>query len=174
MSEPVSGIAGVQLIEPQVVEDDRGLYARLFDGSSLEGYDGEFRIVQAGSGYNRTEATLRGMHYQSEPEAERKVVRCTAGAVYDVVADLRPRSRTCHRWVAVELSAANRRSLIVPPGCAHGYLTLTAGAEVSYLISVPYVRELQRGVRFDDPTLAIAWPRAPAVVSERDASLPFL
>jgi dTDP-4-dehydrorhamnose 3,5-epimerase len=94
--------------------------------------------------------------------------------LFDVVVDLRLASPTRHRWVGFELSASNRKTLIIPPGCAHGYLTLTPATEVAYLISVPYVKTAQRGVRWDDPVLAISWPRSPLVIGERDAALPFL
>jgi dTDP-4-dehydrorhamnose 3,5-epimerase len=107
------------------------------------------------------------MHYQAAPNEEAKLIRCVAGAIHDVIVDLRTRES-----VAVELSAENRRALYVPPHCAHGFLTLTDAAEVLYLISAPYDAALARGVRWNDPALRIAWPFEPAVISDRDASFP--
>jgi dTDP-4-dehydrorhamnose 3,5-epimerase len=169
-----TGLAGVLLAEPVTVPDGRGFFARLYDEGELADRGVDTRISQSRIAFNESAATLRGLHYQAAPHGETKIVRCTAGAIYDVVADLRPGSPTLHRWRGFELSSSNRSSLIVPPGCAHGYLTLTPGAEVFYVISVPYVEAAQRGVRFDDPTLAVMWPREPRVIGERDAALPLL
>jgi dTDP-4-dehydrorhamnose 3,5-epimerase len=119
-------------------------------------------------------STLRGMHYQAAPREEHKLVRCTAGAVFDVIVDVRPASPTYRRWFAVELSAANRRSLFVPPGFAHGFMSLSEDTEVYYMISVAHAPELSRGFRWNDPAFAIEWPMPPTVISARDASYPLL
>ena len=124
--------------------------------------------------FNTRRGTLRGLHYQAEPVAEDKLVRCTAGALYDVAVDLRPGSPTFRRWTAVELSAERRNALFIPKGCAHGFETLADATEVSYLMSASYHPELARGVRWDDPSLAIPWPIVPPIVSSRDATLPLL
>jgi dTDP-4-dehydrorhamnose 3,5-epimerase len=157
-----------------IVEDRRGFFARLYGEDELEGLGIDTRVARSAIAFNDSMATIRGLHYQEAPYAETKVVRCTAGALFDVVADLRPGSPTRHRWVGLELSASNRKSLVVPPGCAHGYLTLKPATEVAYLISVPNVKNAQRGIRWDDPVLGIAWPRSPLVIGERDAALPLL
>jgi dTDP-4-dehydrorhamnose 3,5-epimerase len=174
MSIVETDLPGVFLIEPELVADRRGFFARLYDEEELVGLGIDARVAQYSIAFNDSTATIRGLHYQQAPNGETKVVRCTAGVLFDVVVDLRPASPTRHRWVGFELSASNRKTLIIPPGCAHGYLTLTPATEVAYLISVPYVKTAQRGVRWDDPVLAISWPRSPLVIGERDAALPFL
>lgn len=174
MSIVETDLPGVFLIEPELVADRRGFFARLYDEEELVGLGIDARVAQYSIAFNDSTATIRGLHYQQAPNGETKVVRCTAGVLFDVVVDLRLASPTRHRWVGFELSASNRKTLIIPPGCAHGYLTLTPATEVAYLISVPYVKTAQRGVRWDDPVLAISWPRPPLVIGERDAALPFL
>jgi dTDP-4-dehydrorhamnose 3,5-epimerase len=174
MSIVETDLPGVFLVEPAIVPDRRGFFARLYDEETLVSLGIDTRVAQCAIAFNDAVATMRGLHYQEAPHGETKVVRCTAGVLFDVVADLRPASPTRHRWAGFELSASNRHSLIVPPGCAHGYLTLTPATEVAYLISVPYVQAAQRGVRWDDPVLAISWPLSPLVVGERDSALPFL
>ncbi|MGH7905872.1 MAG: dTDP-4-dehydrorhamnose 3,5-epimerase family protein, partial [Candidatus Binataceae bacterium] len=116
--------------------------------------------------------TLRGMHYQIAPFQEAKLVRCTAGAIYDVAVDLRPDSPSFRRWLGVELSAANGTMLYVPEGCAHGYLTLCDETEVFYQVSQFYNPESERSVRWNDPSFAIQWPMAPGVISKKDAGAP--
>ncbi|MGH9171765.1 MAG: dTDP-4-dehydrorhamnose 3,5-epimerase family protein [Acidimicrobiales bacterium] len=167
-------ISGVFLVEAVIFADHRGLFARLYDEEELSRAGVDTGVSQSRAAFNGAAGTLRGLHYQAEPHGDTKVVRCTAGSIFDVVADLRPDSPTCHQWIATELSALNRRSVVVPPGCAHGYLTLSADSEVAYLISVPYVEGAQRGVVWDDPTLAVSWPASPVVISERDLTLPRL
>ncbi|MGA3216359.1 MAG: dTDP-4-dehydrorhamnose 3,5-epimerase [Acidimicrobiales bacterium] len=174
MTVTESVLDGVFLVEPELIPDRRGFFARLYDAEELAALGVDARVAQYVISYNDSPGTMRGLHYQRDPYAETKAVRCTAGVLFDVVTDLRPSSPTRHQWVGHELSASNRRSVIVPPGCAHGYLTLTPGTEVSYLISVPYVKDAQTGVRWDDPILGISWPRSPLVISERDAALPLL
>jgi dTDP-4-dehydrorhamnose 3,5-epimerase len=174
MSIVETDLPGVFLVEPEMVVDRRGFFGRLYDEEKLVSLGIETRVAQCAIAFNDSVATIRGLHYQEAPYGETKVVRCTAGMLFDVVVDLRPASPTRHRWFGFELSASNRHSLIVPPGCAHGYLTLTPATEVAYLISVPYVQTAQRGVRWDDPILKISWPRSPLVIGERDAALPLL
>jgi dTDP-4-dehydrorhamnose 3,5-epimerase len=131
-------------------------------------------MPQSSVSFNARARTLRGLHWQAAPHEEEKLVRCTAGAIFDVIVDLRTESETYRRWFAAELSAANRRALYVPKGFAHGFLTLTDASEVLYMISVAYAPGYGRGLRWDDPSIGIAWPHAPAVISERDAALPRL
>ena len=122
----------------------------------------------------RVRGTLRGLHFQEPPHAEAKTVRCTAGAIFDVAVDLRPSSRTKHQWVGIELDAASRRSLFIPAGFAHGYITLTDATEVEYQMSAAFAPRASRGIRWDDETLAISWPIPVARISRRDADLPLL
>jgi dTDP-4-dehydrorhamnose 3,5-epimerase len=132
----------------------------------------DFDPVQISVSSNTRRGTLRGLHFQGEPNAEAKVVSCTRGSAFDVAVDLRPDSPTYRRWEAVELSRENGRAVFVPSGCAHGFQTLEDDTELLYLISEFYDADLQRGVRWDDPALGIAWPAAPTVMSERDREFP--
>jgi dTDP-4-dehydrorhamnose 3,5-epimerase len=133
------------------------------------------RVAQCNTSWNRRAGTLRGMHYQAPPHGESKLVRCTVGAVYDVLVDLREGPGRLS-WCAVELTAENRRSVFVPEGVAHGFQTLRDSTEVLYQMSTPYVPSAARGVRWDDPAIGIEWPDAPEgrVVSERDSSYTLL
>ena len=129
-------------------------------------------LAQGSLSYNHAAGTLRGMHYQAPPAQETKVVRCVRGAIHDVLIDLRPESSTYRKWVARELTADNRLSFYVPEGVAHGFLTLSDGAEVLYLISSAHAPALARGVRWDDPAFNVTWPRRPAIISDRDRGYP--
>lgn len=167
-------IAGVLILEPEAIRDARGFFARTWDRDALTARGLDADIAEASIAWNEVRGTVRGLHYQEAPRSEAKTVTCVAGSVWDVAVDLRPGSGTLHRWVGVELSATNRRSLYIPQGCAHGYLTLSDGAELHYRTSVPYRPDLERGVRWNDPTLAIEWPGQIIRISDRDASLPLL
>ena len=169
-----TALPGLFLVEPELAEDERGFFSTLYTDDELAALGIDVRVAQHAVSFNHSTNTIRGLHYQEAPYAETKVVRCTAGVLFDVVADLRPGSPTRHRWIGVELSASNRKSLVIPPGCAHGYMTLTPATEVCYLISVPYVKSAQEGVRWDDPVLGISWPNTPLVIGARDATLPLL
>ena len=129
-------------------------------------------LVQCSLSFNTRKGTLRGIHYQVAPYAETKLVRCTRGAIYDVVVDLRPQSPTFRDWVALVLTAENRNMVYVPEGCAHGFLTLEDETEVFYQMSEFYNAESARGVRWDDPAFRIAWPEKVEVISERDRTYP--
>jgi dTDP-4-dehydrorhamnose 3,5-epimerase len=157
-------------LEPR--SDQRGFYARTFCAREFEAHGLSPAVAQGGLSYNRRRGTLRGMHYQVAPAAEAKLVRCVGGAILDVIVDLRPDSPTYLRHVAVELSVANRRALYVPPLCAHGFQTLTDDAEVSYQMSEFYAPAQERGVRYDDPALGIAWPLPVSEISAKDAAWP--
>ncbi len=165
-------IEGVWVVEPERHEDERGFFARTWDSSEFveQGLSGV--LAQASISYNRRRGTLRGMHYQAAPNEEAKLVRCTAGAIFDVAVDLRPSSPTYRAWVGVELSAENRLALYVPEGCAHGFLTLADDAEISYQISAPHEPGAARGVRFDDPAFGILWPEEIVVINDRDRTYP--
>ena len=166
---PLSGSCVVE-VDPHA--DARGFFARSYCEREFAARGLATRYPQASLSWNDRAGTLRGMHWQMAPRAEAKLVRCTAGAIYDVIVDLRRGSPTCLRWFGIELSARNRRALYVPEGFAHGFLTLADGSEVSYWMSESFAPELARGLRFDDPRLGIEWPAPPRVISERDRTLP--
>jgi len=161
-------LPGAHLVEPQQITDDRGFFARIYCREEFEAYGLNTAVAQCSISFNERVGTLRGMHYQRQPCAEAKLVRCTNGAIYDVILDLRPESPTFKRWEGVELSAKNRRAVYVPEGFAHGFLTLTEGAEVFYQISEAFHAEYSVGVRWNDPAFGIVWPATIAVISERD------
>ena len=167
-----TGIEGAWVIEAERLEDERGFFARTWDAEQVEQHGLNPRLAQCSISYNRARGTLRGLHYQVAPHEEAKLVRCTAGAIFDVALDLRPESATFRRWFGVELSAENRRGLYVPEGCAHGFLTLDDGCEVHYQISQSYAPEAAAGVRWNDPAFAIRWPGEVVVINERDRSYP--
>lgn len=164
---------GAFLIEAEPAKDERGLFARTFCELEFRNAGLATHFGQCSTSYSRHCGTLRGMHYQTEPHEEVKLVRCTRGAVYDVIVDLRRGSRTFCKWLGAELTAENRRSLYVPKGFAHGFQTLSDDAELYYQISAPYVPEAARGVRWDDPAFCIIWPLAEdRIMSERDRHYP--
>jgi dTDP-4-dehydrorhamnose 3,5-epimerase len=168
-------VAGALVVEPQPIEDERGFFARTFSAEEFAERGLDVRVDQCSVSFNARAGTLRGMHYQAAPHGETKLVRCTRGAIFDVAVDLRPDSPTYLRWAGLELTAENGRALYVPEGCAHGFQTLTDGAEVLYQISTPYVPDAARGVRWDDPAFGIEWPEAPPggrTMSARDAEYP--
>jgi dTDP-4-dehydrorhamnose 3,5-epimerase len=166
-------IAGAYVVELEPIQDERGFFARAWCADEFAECGLETDIAQCSISYNARRGTLRGMHWQAAPHEEVKLVRCTRGAIYDVVADLRPASSTFGQWVAVELSAQNRRLLYVPKGCAHGFQTLEDETEVFYAISAFYAPDAGRGFRYDDPAFAIDWPLPErVVVSDRDRTLP--
>jgi dTDP-4-dehydrorhamnose 3,5-epimerase len=165
-------IADVWVVEPERHEDERGFFARTWDSAAFAGRGLRDVVVQASISFNRRRGTLRGLHYQVAPHEEAKLVRCTAGGIFDVAVDLRPTSATFCRWVGVELSAASRKALYVPEGCAHGFLTLEDDSEVAYQMSAPHVPEAGRGMRFDDPAFGIEWPGEITVINERDRMYP--
>ena len=165
-------LPGVFLIEPELLADDRGAFARSFCVDEFAAAGIEFEVVQANISFNRFSGTVRGMHFQADPYAEAKVVRCTRGALYDVVVDLRPDSAMYGKWVGAELNADNRKALYIPEGCAHGFQTLLDNTEVDYLMSSRYQPEAASGVRFDDPAIGIDWPLAVSSVSDRDRDWP--
>lgn len=165
-------LAGAFVVEIDPRRDERGFFARTFCRDEFRAHGLCDDFPQCSVSFNQKRATLRGMHYQEPPHAEVKLVRCTQGAIHDVIVDLRPGSPTLRKWVAVELSAANRRALYIPEGLAHGFLTLEDETEVYYQISRPHHPEAARGVRYDDPAFGIRWPVPPAVIALRDRSYP--
>lgn len=169
-----SALAGAFTIEIERVEDERGFFARSFSDEEFAAHGLPTRMPQSNLSFNARRGTLRGMHYQADPHAEDKLVRCTAGAIFDVIVDLRPRSPTERRWCGVELTAQNRRSRFVPKGFAHGFVTLCDESEVLYMMSTVYAPGFGRGVRWNDPSLGIVWPIEPTLIAERDAAYPLL
>ena len=167
-----SSLGGAYIIEVEKVEDDRGFFARSYCREDFVAHGLEPVDVQCNISYNVRAGTLRGMHFQDLPHAEAKLVRCTRGAIRDVIIDLRPESATFCQWSGVDLTADNYRMLYVPRGFAHGFQTLEDHAEVFYQMSHPYSARDARGVRWNDPLFAISWPVAVTTISERDRSYP--
>jgi dTDP-4-dehydrorhamnose 3,5-epimerase len=167
-------LRGAYVIEPELIEDERGFFARTWSQEEFAARGLNPRIVQCNSSFNKQRGTLRGMHFQSAPHEEAKLVRCTAGAIYDVIIDLREGSPTRSKWIGFELSARNRLMVYVPEGFAHGFQTLADDTEVVYQVSAYYHAELARGVRWNDPAFGIDWPLGISVISERDRSHPFV
>lgn len=165
-------LQGVYLIGLEKKEDSRGFFARVFCQKEFDNFNILSSFVQINNSLSNKKGTLRGMHYQLPPAAEVKVVRCITGAIYDVVLDLRPDSFTFGLYYGAELSDDNRLMMYIPPGCAHGFITLEDNAEVLYLVNNYYSSDLERGIRYDDPTFSICWPMAPIEISDRDKSHP--
>lgn len=167
-----TAVAGAFIIEPQRHNDPRGFFARVFCHNELKLHGLDWNVVQCNVSFNPFRATLRGLHYQIAPHQETKLVRCTMGMIFDVIADLRPDSCTFRRWFGVELSAQSHRMLYVPKGVAHGYITLCNDSEVFYQVSEFYSPKSERGLRFDDPVFNIRWPLEPVLISDKDRCYP--
>lgn len=167
-------IPGAYLVEMELLGDERGFFARSWCRDEFARHGLNHNLAQCDVSYNEKRGTLRGMHYQAEPYPEAKLVRCTMGAIFDVLLDLRRDSPACGKWAAFELSAANRRMVYIPEGVAHGFQTLSDGSEVFYQMSEFYHPECACGVRWDDPSFGIAWPLPVAAVSEKDRSYPLV
>jgi dTDP-4-dehydrorhamnose 3,5-epimerase len=165
-------LAGAYAIELEPLGDDRGLFARYYCDAEFLQKGVSFRIAQSSISFNKQQGTLRGMHFQKYPKAEAKLVRCTRGAVYDVIIDLRVDSPTYCEWVAMELTGANRKMMYVPQGFAHGFQTLADDTELEYQISESYSAEHADGVRWNDPCFSIKWPLEVTSISARDMSFP--
>jgi dTDP-4-dehydrorhamnose 3,5-epimerase len=164
-----TAIEGLIEVEVTLREDARGAFARTYDEEIFAKAGLPTHWPQCNTSFNHKRGTLRGMHFQAAPKEEPKLVRCTAGSVFDVAVDLRRGSPTYLKWVGVELSAAKRNALFIPVGFAHGFLTLEDGSELLYQMGVSYDAALQRGVRWNDPAFGITWPFAPSVIAPRDA-----
>lgn len=166
-------LPGVFIVDLQRLEDDRGFFCRSFCRNEFAGRGLNPDVAQCNISFNRDAGTLRGMHYQSTPHAEDKLIRCTRGKLYDVIVDLRRESPTFKQWIGLELTGDNRRMLYVPKGCAHGFQTLEDNTEVFYQMSEFYHPESAHGVRWNDPAFGIQWPAGvPVIISERDRSWP--
>ncbi len=167
-------LPGAFIIDLERHEDERGFFARSWCQEEFAAHGLDGRLVQCNVSYNLKKGTLRGLHLQVAPYAEAKLVRCTRGRMYDVAVDLGQDSTTFRQWVAVELTAENRRMLYVPAGMAHGFQTLEDETEVFYQMSAFHHREAARGVRWDDAALGMKWPIVPPVLSQRDRAYPDL
>ncbi len=165
-------IPGAFLLEPERKEDRRGFFARTYCRHELEEHGLDPTVVQCNVSVNRQRGTVRGMHWQSEPYPEIKLVRCTAGAVHDVILDLRRASPAFKQHLAIELDADTRTALYIPEGVAHGYQSLADGSEVFYQMSEFYYPAHARGVRWNDPAFTVTWPLEVTVISDKDLSFP--
>ena len=164
-------IPGLVLIRPQAFADERGFFMETYRLSDFAAAGIADRFVQANVSYSKR-GVLRGLHYQKQPQAQAKLVHVVAGEIYDVVVDLREDSPSFGRWYATVLSAENRRVLYVPPWCAHGFCVLSEEARVAYSVTEEYSPELERGILWSDPALAISWPAEAPIVSPKDQALP--
>lgn len=167
-----TALAGVWIIDPEPVADERGMFARTWCAREFAEHGLNAQIAQCNVSFNHRRGTVRGMHYQLAPHQEAKLVRCTAGAIFDVALDVRPGSPTWGQHVGVTLCAGERRMLYIAEGCAHGFQTLEDGSEVFYQMSEFYAPALGRGVRWDDPAFDILWPEPVTTINERDRSYP--
>lgn len=167
-------LAGAFVIEAERHHDERGYFARIWCEREFREHGLDPIAVQSSVSYNRAKGTLRGMHFQRPPSAETKLVRCVRGAMYDVIVDVRPGSKTFLQWMGVELTAENGRMLYVPKGFAHGFQTLIDGTEVVYQMSAFYAPETAGGFRWDDPRVGIVWPSDERIISDRDRGYPEL
>ena len=172
MKLSATNVEGVVRIDIAPIADTRGFFARSFCEETLADAGYPFQVTQANVSFNDQACTLRGLHYQDKPVRDSKIVRCERGAIWDVAVDLRPNSPTYLKWTGVDLSAENGAALLIPEGCAHGFITLVASTQVLYMMGTLYVPELARGVRWNDPVFNIEWPLSPVVLSDRDASYP--
>ncbi len=167
-------LSGAYIIDLELKPDHRGSFARTFCAEEFEKHGLKPTVAQCNLSFNHKKGTLRGMHYQVLPAAETKLVRCTQGAIYDVIIDMRPESPTYLAHFGVELTAENRRALYIPEMFAHGYQALTDGAEVVYQVGEFYTPGYERGIHHQDPAFAIEWPIAVTEISEKDAAWPLL
>ncbi len=167
-----TALKNVFLIDPEPVKDERGMFMRIWCEREFKAHGFQATWVQSSVSVNILKGTLRGLHYQSAPHEEVRLVRCTAGAIYDVIVDLRPASPTYCQHVGITLSADTRRAVYIPKCCAHGFLTLEQNSEVSYCMSEFHVSASARGFRWDDPAFKIAWPAPILVMSEKDRTWP--
>jgi dTDP-4-dehydrorhamnose 3,5-epimerase len=165
-------LAGAYIIDLEPRNDERGFFARSWCANEFSAHGLKPTLAQCNIAFNKHKGTLRGMHYQTPPYQEDKLIRCTMGEIYDVIIDLRQESPTFKQWLAVELTAGNRRALYVPKGFAHGYQTLTDDTEITYQVTEFYHPEVERGVRWDDPAFVIDWPAPVMLISEKDRNHP--
>jgi len=167
-------IKDLYIIEPELKQDERGYFARVFCKEELEGIGFDFSIVQINKSLNKKSGMIRGMHFQKYPRSEDKIVQCIKGAIYDVAVDLREDSSTYGEWVSVDLSEENKKMFLIPKGFAHGFQSLKDDSEILYFLSEFYSPDYQGGIRFDDPFLNIEWPIENPFLLERDRNWPLI
>jgi dTDP-4-dehydrorhamnose 3,5-epimerase len=165
-----TGLAGALVVEPELLADERGFFARTWCAREFANHGLKDGLVQCSISFNRRKGTVRGLHYQTPPREEAKLVRCALGAIYDVIVDLRANSPTYLKHFAVELTQDNLKMLYVPEGCAHGFQTLADGTEVVYQMTEFHSPECSAGHRWNDPAFGIEWPLEVSVISKRDGS----
>ena len=165
-------LPGAFVIEPERLEDERGFFARLWSEQDFAEHGLVPHFMESNTSFSRKRGTVRGMHFQASPHGQVKLVRCTTGAIFDAIIDLRPGSPTFKQWDSIELSADNRLMLYVPIDFAHGFQTLVANTEVTYQMSSPYHPASSRGLRWDDPAFGIVWPEAERTIIARDREYP--
>ncbi len=169
-----TSLPGVLIIEPQVFEDGRGWFMETYSRLKLSKQGIDIEFVQDNHSLSVPKGTLRGLHFQNNPKAQSKLLRCTRGVILDVAVDIRRGSPDYRKWVAVELSADNKKQLFIPKGFAHGFVTLVDNCEVQYKVDEYYAPECDRGIRFDDPEIGVDWDVTNPVLSAKDAKSPFL
>ena len=167
-------IPGLTMVSPSMARDERGAFGRPFSQALFDQARFDFKIDNANIAWNHKRLTLRGMHFQDETAPETKLVFPVEGSVFDVIVDVRPGSDTFGKWQGFTLDARDPIGLLIPPLCAHGYLTLTEDAHLMYLMDVPYAPDASKGLRYNEPAVGIDWPFPPKMISERDATLPLL
>jgi dTDP-4-dehydrorhamnose 3,5-epimerase len=164
---------GVYIIEIEKYEDERGFFARTWDKNQIKEMGLDDNIIQSSMSYNRKKGTIRGMHYQIKPFEETKLVRCTKGKIFDVIIDLRKDSKTFKKWISIELSENNHRTLYIPKGFAHGFQTLEDNTEIIYDISQTYNPEYSKGIKWNDKIIGIKWPLEVTMISKKDSMNPY-
>lgn len=163
-------IEGVFIIEPEPREDARGYFARVFAKEELKKAGVDFSIVHINRSLSKEKGTIRGIHYQKPPKSEDKIIQCLSGKIFDIALDIRPESKTFGQWVSEELSSDNKKMLLLPKGCAHGFQTLEENTVVEYFVTEYYAPEFEDGIRYNDPRFGIIWPIKDAILSEKDAN----
>jgi len=166
-------LEGVFMIELEKIEDERGYFARIFDSKKFEVLGLSSKISQISISNNKIKGTIRGMHYQINPFEEDKIIHCIKGKIFDVIIDLRPKSKTFKKWIGVDLTSKNNKIIYIPKGMAHGFQTLENNTEIIYQISEFFMPKFANGVRWDDPAFKIKWPLKPTIISEKDRNYEF-
>ena len=169
-----SSIGGCFVLQPELLHDERGFFTVMWNRDEFAQHGIHELPVQSNVSLSTQKGTVRGLHYQLPPDQEGKLVRCTRGAIFDVVVDLRKDSPTYLKWFAQELTAENHLSMWIPIGCAHGFQTLEGNTEITYLVTAAYAKQSEAGIRWDDPMISIKWPLPVSRISERDRSFPLL
>ena len=167
-------IEDVLIIEPRVFGDHRGWFTETYSKEKFREFGIDIDFIQDNHSLSAQKGTLRGLHFQLNPKAQTKLVRCTKGKILDVAVDIRDGSPTYKKWVAVELTEDNRKQLLIPKGFAHGFLTLTDDVEVQYKVDKYYSPENDRSIRYDDPEIGVAWGIEDPILSEKDLNAPLL